>query len=699
MTETTDLATPEATGPRRSEAGDHRFDASSNGAATAPTSTRAVSSPNSAKSSEAEAKPRRRASGLTGMLLPELQQLAGQLGIGGTAKLRKGDLLTAIKAAQSGSSDGAASRSARGQDSAVDGADQRIRTDGGAAATEASPASATSPNGEVSAPVQATAPNTASTGGRRVRAESGERSGNSANNDRGNRTEGDRTEGERGATDRDEAPTDGRRGNRGSDNRSNSQDSNRNDRGNNQDGNRNDRGNSNRNDRNSSRDSNRNDRDNSRDNGRDNGRDHDRGPDRSDEDDFEGGSRRRGRRYRDRNRRSGGRDRFAGNEAEPAISEDDVLIPVAGILDVLDSYAFIRTTGYLTGSNDVYVSLQQVRKHGLRRGDAVTGAIRQPRETDRRDKYNNLVRLDKINGLDPEDARKRPEFHKLTPLYPQDRFRLETSAEQLTTRVIDLVMPIGKGQRALIVSPPKAGKTMVLQSIANAIAQNNPECHLMVVLIDERPEEVTDMQRSVKGEVIASTFDRPPTDHTTVAELSIERAKRLVELGHDVVVLLDNITRLGRAYNLAAPASGRILSGGVDSTALYPPKRFLGAARNIEHGGSLTILATALVETGSTMDTVIFEEFKGTGNAELKLDRKLADKRVFPAIDIPASGTRKEEILLPPDELAVIIKLRRVLHALDSQQALELLLNKVRETRNNVEFLMQIQKTTVGPGD
>ncbi|MBA3294549.1 MAG: Rho termination factor N-terminal domain-containing protein, partial [Geodermatophilaceae bacterium] len=421
MTETTDLATPEATGPRRSEAGDHRFDASSNGAATAPTSTRAVSSPNSAKSSEAEAKPRRRASGLTGMLLPELQQLAGQLGIAGTAKLRKGDLLTAIKAAQSGSSDGAASRSARGQDSAVDGADQRIRTDGGAAATEASPASATSPNGEVSAPVQATAPNTASTGGRRVRAESGERSGNSANNDRGNRTEGDRTEGERVATDRDEASTDGRRGNRGSDNRSNSQDSNRNDRGNNQDGNRNDRGNSNRNDRNSSRDSNRNDRDNSRDSGRDSGRDNDRGPDRSDEDDFEGGSRRRGRRYRDRNRRSGGRDRFAGNEAEPAISEDDVLIPVAGILDVLDSYAFIRTTGYLTGANDVYVSLQQVRKHGLRRGDAVTGAIRQPRETDRRDKYNNLVRLDKVNGLDPDEARKRPEFHKLTPLYPQDR--------------------------------------------------------------------------------------------------------------------------------------------------------------------------------------------------------------------------------------------------------------------------------------
>jgi transcription termination factor Rho len=310
-----------------------------------------------------------------------------------------------------------------------------------------------------------------------------------------------------------------------------------------------------------------------------------------------------------------------------------------------------------------------------------------------------LVRLDTVNGMDPEVAKRRPEFTKLTPLYPQDRLRLETEPNVMTTRIIDLVMPIGKGQRALIVSPPKAGKTMVLQAIANAITSNNPECHLMVVLVDERPEEVTDMQRSVKGEVIASTFDRPPSDHTSVAELSIERAKRLVEMGHDVVVLLDSITRLGRAYNLAAPASGRILSGGVDSTALYPPKRFLGAARNIENGGSLTILATALVETGSTMDTVIFEEFKGTGNAELKLDRKLADKRIFPAVDVDASGTRKEEILLSPEELAIIIKLRRVLHALEPQQAIELLMNKIRETRTNVEFLMQIQKTMPMPQD
>ncbi|MET1074698.1 MAG: transcription termination factor Rho, partial [Umezawaea sp.] len=284
----------------------------------------------------------------------------------------------------------------------------------------------------------------------------------------------------------------------------------------------------------------------------------------------------------------------------------------------------------------------------------------------------------------------------LTPLYPQDRLRLETEAHVLTTRVIDLVMPIGKGQRALIVSPPKAGKTSVLQSIANAITTNNPECHLMVVLVDERPEEVTDLQRSVKGEVIASTFDRPPSDHTTISELAIERAKRLVEMGHDVVVLLDSITRLGRAYNLAAPASGRILSGGVDSTALYPPKRFLGAARNIEGGGSLTVIATALVETGSAGDSVIFEEFKGTGNAELKLDRKIADKRIFPAVDVDPSGTRKEDLLLSPDELAVMHKLRRVLHALDSQQAIELLLDRLRKSRTNIEFLMQVAKTTPG---
>ncbi|MEV5320732.1 transcription termination factor Rho [Streptomyces sp. NPDC052687] len=414
-----------------------------------------------------------------------------------------------------------------------------------------------------------------------------------------------------------------------------------------------------------------------------------------DGDDFEGGRRGRRGRYRDRRGRRG-RDEIA---SEPQIAEDDVLIPVAGILDILDNYAFIRTSGYLPGPNDVYVSLAQVRRNGLRKGDHVTGAVRQPKEGERREKFNALVRLDSVNGMAPEHGRGRPEFNKLTPLYPQDRLRLETDPGVLTTRIIDLVSPIGKGQRGLIVAPPKTGKTMIMQAIANAITHNNPECHLMVVLVDERPEEVTDMQRSVKGEVISSTFDRPAEDHTTVAELAIERAKRLVELGHDVVVLLDSITRLGRAYNLAAPASGRILSGGVDSTALYPPKRFFGAARNIEDGGSLTILATALVDTGSRMDEVIFEEFKGTGNMELKLDRKLADKRIFPAVDVDASGTRKEEILLGAEELGIVWKLRRVLHALDQQQAIELLLDKMKQTKSNVEFLMQIQKTTPAPGN
>ena len=403
-------------------------------------------------------------------------------------------------------------------------------------------------------------------------------------------------------------------------------------------------------------------------------------------------------RDRDRNRGRGGNgsDR---DEIEPEISPDDVLVPVAGILDVLDNYAFIRTSGYLPGPNDVYVSLGQVKKYSLRKGDAVVGAIRQPREGEGqgRQKFNALVRIDSVNGQTGEQAAARVEFGKLTPLYPQSRLRLETESNKLSTRIIDLVSPIGKGQRGLIVSPPKAGKTLVLQAIANSIATNNPEVHLMVVLVDERPEEVTDMQRTVKGEVIASTFDRPAEDHTTVAELAIERAKRLVELGHDVVVLLDSITRLGRAYNLSAPASGRILSGGVDSSALYPPKRFFGAARNIEDGGSLTILATALVETGSKMDEVIFEEFKGTGNMELRLSRSLADKRIFPAVDVNASGTRREEMLMSPDETKIIWKLRRALAGLEQQQALELVLNRLKETSSNVEFLMQVQKSMPVP--
>ena len=406
----------------------------------------------------------------------------------------------------------------------------------------------------------------------------------------------------------------------------------------------------------------------------------------------------RRRRQRDRsNRNRQGRSSDLDRLDEPVIREDDVLIPVQGILDVLDSYAFVRTSGYLPGPNDAYVSLSMVRRHGLRKGDVVTGAIRQPREGERKEKYNPLVRLDTVNGAGPEAMRDRPDFNKLTPLYPQERLRMETTPTNMTGRIIDLMAPIGKGQRGLIVSPPKAGKTMVMQNIANAITANNPEVHLMVVLVDERPEEVTDFQRTTTAEVIASTFDRPAEDHTVIAELAIERAKRLVELGKDVVILLDGITRLGRAYNLAAPASGRILSGGVDSAALYPPKKFFGAARNIENGGSLTILATALVETGSKMDEVIFEEFKGTGNMELRLSRQLADKRIFPAIDVDASGTRREELLLGRAELDIIWKLRRVLSGMDDQAALEMLLSRLRKTRNNSEFLVLISRTTPSP--
>ena len=434
-------------------------------------------------------------------------------------------------------------------------------------------------------------------------------------------------------------------------------------------------------------------------------------------DEERGGRRRRGRkRGRDRfdrdDRDSGreGRDGSAGRGNRNQSREDEVLLPVAGILDVTDNqHASLRTSGYLPGPKDVYVSNQLIKDNGLRAGDAVTGWVREGGESSTphqggrnnrrqnragRVKYNPMVSVETVNGMDAERSKRRPEFAKLTPLYPQEQLRLETTPKAVTPRIIDLVSPIGKGQRGLIVSPPKAGKTIVLQQIANAISVNNPEAHLMVVLVDERPEEVTDMQRTVKGEVIASTFDRPASDHTIVAELAIERAKRLVELGQDVVVLLDSITRLGRAYNLAAPASGRILSGGVDASALYPPKRFFGAARNVENGGSQTILATALVETGSKMDEVIFEEFKGTGNMELRLSRQLADKRIFPAVDVAASGTRREELLIDPAQLKIMWRLRRLFAGLEQQQALELVLSKLKDTQSNAEFLMVLSKTT-----
>ncbi|WP_406303007.1 transcription termination factor Rho [Streptomyces sp. NBC_00885] len=632
---------------------------------------------------------RRSGTGLEGMVLAELQQVASGLGIRGTARMRKSQLIEVIKEAQAGGSAPKSAEAGTGEAETKPKrrATSKARTGDAAAAEKAEkavaqqqidipgqPASDDQPAGERRrrrATAQAGSPDTKA-----------EAKAETAVDVKDVRTEAEpeakaeaatavsAQEGAEGRRDRQDRQR-GERGERGGERGRDRQRDRQRGKGDEQQGGQRQQ----------------------RQGGQQGGQG--AGPRVDEDDDFEGGRRGRRGRYRDRRGRRG-RDDFA---SEVPVSEDDVLIPVAGILDILDNYAFIRTSGYLPGPNDVYVSLAQVRKNGLRKGDHVTGAVRQPKEGERREKFNALVRLDSVNGMAPESGRGRPEFQKLTPLYPQDRLRLESDPGVLTTRIIDLVAPIGKGQRGLIVAPPKTGKTMILQAIANAITVNSPECHLMVVLVDERPEEVTDMQRSVKGEVISSTFDRPAEDHTTVAELAIERAKRLVELGHDVVVLLDSITRLGRAYNLAAPASGRILSGGVDSTALYPPKRFFGAARNIEDGGSLTILATALVDTGSRMDEVIFEEFKGTGNMELKLDRKLSDKRIFPAVDVDASSTRKEEILLGSDELAITWKLRRVLHALDQQQAIELLLDKMKQTKSNAEFLLQIQKTTPSAGN
>ncbi|MFI9384359.1 transcription termination factor Rho [Kutzneria sp. NPDC052558] len=639
----------------------------------------------------------KRRAGLSGMVLAELRELAGQLNISGTAGMRKGDLIAAIKERQ-GSSGGRAETAELPLTGVTASKPARRTAEKPARAADGKKEKAAEAKAEAPAPVEAPAPAPAPEASAPAETapapRQGEEEGGRRNNRR-RRTAGrpagapDSSDQQQSSASAGDRPQQGER-----QERQDRQDRQQGDRGEQRD-----RGDRQQGDRGEQRDRgdrqrDRNDRGSRGDRQQGNNRPDNRQQD--DDDDERGG--RRGRRFRDRRRGRDGVERGqGGGGGDTEVRDDDVLLPVAGILDVLENYAFVRTSGYLAGPNDVYVSLSLVRKHGLRRGDNITGAVRQPREGEQqRQKFNPLVRVDTINGLEPDQVRNRPEFTKLTPLYPNERLRLETEPHILTTRVIDLVMPVGKGQRALIVSPPKAGKTSVLQSIANAITTNNPECHLMVVLVDERPEEVTDMQRSVKGEVIASTFDRPPGDHTSVAELSIERAKRLVEMGHDVVVLLDSITRLGRAYNLAAPASGRILSGGVDSTALYPPKRFLGAARNIEGGGSLTIFATALVETGSTMDTVIFEEFKGTGNAELKLDRRIADKRVFPAVDVDPSGTRKEELLLPPDELAVMHKLRRVLHALDSQQAIDLLLDRLRKSRTNIEFLMQVAKTTPG---
>ncbi|WP_406145927.1 transcription termination factor Rho [Streptomyces sp. NBC_01012] len=681
------------------------------------TADKSVDSPAPAEGAASGTTSRRRRSGtgLEGMVLAELQQVASGLGIRGTARMRKSQLIEVIKEAQAGGSSAPAPKAAAsaGTDAGSKPkrrATSKTRTGDESAAAPATdkaadqqqidipgqPASDDQPTNERRrrrATAQAGSPDTKAEqptsesksepkGDSKADAEPKAKSEpRHEGRNEGRQDRGDERDGTKGEAKAESAAdtAEGRRGDR--------QDGRR-DRGDRRDRQRDRRGGGKGDDQGQ--------QGGGRRQGQQGGGQNQGGGQQQDDGyDDEGGRRGRRGRYRDRRGRRG-RDDFA---TDVQVADDDVLIPVAGILDILDNYAFIRTSGYLPGPNDVYVSLAQVRKNGLRKGDHVTGAVRQPKDGERREKFNALVRLDSVNGMAPETGRGRPEFQKLTPLYPQDRLRLETDSNVLTTRIIDLVAPIGKGQRGLIVAPPKTGKTMILQAIANAITVNSPECHLMVVLVDERPEEVTDMQRSVKGEVISSTFDRPAEDHTTVAELAIERAKRLVELGHDVVVLLDSITRLGRAYNLAAPASGRILSGGVDSTALYPPKRFFGAARNIEDGGSLTILATALVETGSRMDEVIFEEFKGTGNMELKLDRKLSDKRIFPAVDVDASSTRKEEILLGTDELAVVWKLRRVLHALDQQQAIELLLDRMKKTQSNAEFLLQIQKTTPGNGN
>ena len=404
-----------------------------------------------------------------------------------------------------------------------------------------------------------------------------------------------------------------------------------------------------------------------------------------------------GRNNRRNRRNRNGRERFAG-EAMPNADQpyNGELIEVEGLLDLRDDgYGFLRTRGFHSSSGDVYVSINQVRRYFLRKGDSITGAYRPAQSNE---KYPALLRVDTVAGVDPEVARLRPRFEDLTPLFPDEKLKLETvdGKSDLTPRIVDLLSPIGKGQRGLIVSPPKAGKTTVMKQIAQSIEANNPEVHLMVLLVDERPEEVTDMRRSVRGEVISSTFDRPAEEQTHVAELCIERAKRLVEQGRDVVIMLDGITRLARAYNLAAPATGRIMSGGVDSGALYPPKKFFGAARNIEEGGSLTILASALVETGSKMDEVIFEEFKGTGNMELKLDRRLSERRLYPAIDVNASSTRHEELLFPRDVLPQVWKLRRVLNGLAAEgrdaAGLELLIDKLRTTRSNDEFLAEIAR-------
>ncbi|KRF15346.1 transcription termination factor Rho [Nocardioides sp. Soil797] len=652
----------------------------------------------------AAAAPKKRGGGLNSMLIADLKAMAGAIGISGAESMKKAQLVAAIKAVQTEHAN-----SSKGAAAAKSSAKSEQKP---ARATEQKPDPAAEQKPEQAEAVGARAERSTAEGSAAEDASGGQKSdrqgGRRKRNQQGAPEQSDRADDQparddqdakQGRTPKQDQQSGQGRDNQGGDNqgRDKQQDQQsgqgRDNQGRDKQG-RDNQGRDYQGGDNQGRDSQGRDKQQGQQSGqgRDNqGRDNQQNQQENDDQTGTGRNRRRrGRDRSDRNER-GSRNR---NEPDTTILEDDVLVPAAGILDVLDNYAFVRTSGYLAGADDVYVSLSMVRKFGLRRGDAIVGQVRQPREGERKEKFNPMVRIDAVNGADPESVRSRVDFADLTPLHPSERLRLETDATNLIGRVIDIASPIGKGQRGLIVSPAKAGKTTVLQSIANSITSNNPECHLMVVLVDERPEEVTDFQRSVKGEVISSTFDRPAGDHTTVAELAIERAKRLVELGHDVVVLLDGITRLGRAYNMSTSASGRVLAGGVDSSALHPPKAFFGAARNIEDGGSLTILATALVESGSKMDEVIFEEFKGTANMELRLRGELAEKRIFPAIDAVQSGTRHEEMLMGEEELEIVWKLRRALSGMESEKAVDTLLGRLRKSQNNIEFLTGLQKSS-----
>jgi transcription termination factor Rho len=585
-------------------------------------------------------------SALEGKLIPELQRIAQEMGIEGAQKLRKAGLIDAIvERGGNGEAGATAPTEAPTQTSAPRG--RRSANGDGAETAETPP--------ETSADER--------DGGR----------GTSERADRGT-TEPEDRGADAGDGDVDgnrEAPRaprgDRQRDDRGDRGRDRSQD----------------RGPSDRGDRNQPRNQDRNQGGQPRNQDRTQGGQEDQGGQR----DRDGRRQRPSREERRRQRE----ERRLREEAERA--EEIANAPTqSGILDLLpDGYGFMRTSGYAPGSEDVYVSVSQVRKASLRKGDVIGGKVRRPRDNE---KYLALLEVETVNGMDPETARDRSNFDKLTPLFPDERFRLESGPLAVAERIIDMIAPIGKGQRGMLVAPPKAGKTTILKQVANGIIASNPEVHLIVLLVDERPEEVTDWQRTVTAaEVVFSTFDKPTEQHIQVTELVLERAKRLAESKQDVVIILDSLTRLARAYNLAMPASGKILSGGIDASALYPPRRFFGAARNIEEGGSLSIIATALVETGSRMDEGIFEEFKATGNMELRLDRQLAEKRLFPAINVDASGTRKEELLLPPEELALVIKLRRVLHALEPAAALELLTDKIRATKSNEQFLKEIAKS------